>query len=1004
MTDIGFHQDLVGASGAARESALGLVQGLGATVSRNEVRWDEIEAVQGAPDWSGLDATVAAAQTHGVGLVLVLVGSPQWANGSADPYVIPSGGAFSTWVASYAGFAGAAAARYPSIVRWEAWSEPNTDASWKPAPSASDYASWFAAVRAAIVAANPAAKVAAGSLASLNAAPAGDIAGKTFLASLIGAGVTLDAVGVRPFVDGNGAPSSHADETHNWFDDVERIRRILVAAGKSATRVWITGWGWPTSGGGSVSEATQATYVTASLGMIRRFWSYVDVATLAACSDDSGASVFNGLVRDDGSLKPAALAFAASQAPQTPNPVQGVECHVGSFTAQTVTGQQTIRGAGLRGSAVILWGTRVTSDAAADGASFFCGLSDGITSVALASCSDDAAATSNAGRIAAEAAIVLCSNGAPTQDALANFVGFTDDGFTIEWLDAPASGVTVNYMVIGGDACTAKVGRVLAPASGAAQSWAGLGFAPGMLFTLSPGQDAAGLPFVGSDSYMALGAAAANGQAAVMFGDQDAQATTATTHVSSTTEVVHDHVRAASLASFDADGFSLSWGTLDGSQGYVFYLALAGGDYSVGSFPQPTSTGLATISGIGSPGGFEPRGAVFFGVEATSTGSGAGVTAMLGATGARADGGRAAAVASQSGVSPSNTAMTQAAHPVVAVSSAAAVVAAADARSVTAGTLVLNWPTADATARLVFVAAIGGSTHANDAIRMRNVLGRNAPGSPVPVVADTQRSARFVAVESGSVVKLSIYVDGLGAGSGGGKLRGLIFDQSGVLLVQGSEVDVADGQPAGWIDLPFDLGALPGGFAVTSGTAYEFGYIAGGGDQAIRVYETDTGAQFGREETRAYASGAANFSGSERRFTADLSIFATLVGSTLVVEGEEERNATLAFPEAQAILGSTATTDDPAIIATCGWYGSALDDRHGSFAIVNPNGSCSALVGERVKLRLRDSLTAHVVYAYVVSYDDQVTEDIALERRTFMAIGDLADAEVGVYVEIMGAA
>lgn len=105
--------------------------------------------------------------------------------------------------------------------------------------------------------------------------------------------------------------------------------------------------------------------------------------------------------------------------------------------------------------------------------------------------------------------------------------------------------------------------------------------------------------------------------------------------------------------------------------------------------------------------------------------------------------------------------------------------------------------------------------------------------------ADTKRVARYNVPVATRIVKLSIYVDGLGSGVGTQVMRGVVYDASGTLIAMGDEVMVNDGDPASWVDLTFS--SFVGGVPVLAGL-YDFGVIGGANTNSIRVYGDGVGS------------------------------------------------------------------------------------------------------------------------------------------------------------------
>jgi Glycosyl hydrolases family 39 len=249
----GIHQDL-GYEPDKRARQTGVSQAGGvlhAQISRNSFLWDVIEPAPGSFDWSRFDEIADDLRAAHVEVLFVLVGSPSWANGTNDRFVVPTSDAtFSAWVSSYATFARAAADRYRGRVRWEVWNEPNNSTFWNPEPHAAHYAELFTAVRNAIRAADPNAPVAIGGLDNLTRAGPNDVAGEDFLASLAALGAPLDTIAVHPYPT-DGHPPGIDVPGENNVDDVDKVIAIAPRA-----EIWVTEIGWDHSKIGLDAQAT----------------------------------------------------------------------------------------------------------------------------------------------------------------------------------------------------------------------------------------------------------------------------------------------------------------------------------------------------------------------------------------------------------------------------------------------------------------------------------------------------------------------------------------------------------------------------------------------------------------------------------------------------------------------------------------------------------------------------------------------------------------------------
>ena len=107
---------------------IALLKTLGVKVVRYNLLWDKT-APQSPSDptdpsdpayhWEFSDPVVNALHEAGIAVLLTIYGTPSWANGDQPPAYAP------TSAAAIAGFATAAARRYPWVKKWAIWNEPN---------------------------------------------------------------------------------------------------------------------------------------------------------------------------------------------------------------------------------------------------------------------------------------------------------------------------------------------------------------------------------------------------------------------------------------------------------------------------------------------------------------------------------------------------------------------------------------------------------------------------------------------------------------------------------------------------------------------------------------------------------------------------------------------------------------------------------------------------------------------------------------------------------------
>lgn len=255
----------------------------------------------------------------------------------------------------------------------------------------------------------------------------------------------------------------------------------------------------------------------------------------------------------------------------------------GSFVANTTTGNQAITGLGFQPSAVIFLSASLTALGGADADLGAVGVAVSPTqrwSVAWAR--DDTGAAANAGKRHSDAhCISLLSNGTPTVDALADLVSMDAGGFTINWSDAPASAVLIEYLALGGIG-SVHAGKSQFRTTVGTQAVTGVGFVPKVLFlataalnSVPPGNAATTSPrmlglgaAVGTSlgAYLALGESDASNPAQSQTYQRDGRALGACS----------TNLEEFSIQSMDADGFTFNQGVAGvGTADYFFYLALA---------------------------------------------------------------------------------------------------------------------------------------------------------------------------------------------------------------------------------------------------------------------------------------------------------------------------------------------------------------------------------------------------------------------------------------------
>jgi hypothetical protein len=106
-------------------------------------------------------------------------------------------------------------------------------------------------------------------------------------------------------------------------------------------------------------------------------------------------------------------------------------------------------------------------------------------------------------------------------------------------------------------------------------------------------------------------------------------------------------------------------------------------------------------------------------------------------------------------------------------------------------------------------------------------------------------------------------------------------------------------------------------------------------------------------------------------------------------------NGRQGFADAQADMTGGTT-----LVGICdvSWYGSTVDDERGSFGLVEPTGNFSGLVGNTLQLRVGfRSVTVYIIGSY-----SGLTTDIAVTRRSFLAVAVPAQDPVQAIVSVVG--
>lgn len=318
------------------DTAMSLVRAAGIGAIRDEVYWHEVETSPGVFTFQAKhDAYIIAALTRGLQpLVILDYGHPLYGGTPRD----------SVSRAAFARYCSTVVARYApqGVKHYEVWNEPNLCipefCPWSPAPSPEEYVALLRAAYQAIKSADPSAFVLAGATSPLDEPETSQkIPGVAFIQRIIGlgAGDVCDAISFHQY------PVNRPPE--DWVPaEVARMR--AVAPGR---RFWITEAGHHTSTAyGGVSDLVQAQWLLRAI-LIGRGVSDLDRLSWYDlqddCGDGSNAECRYGILRQDGSPKPAYQALAAMHDVVGSRPFVRVTQADGAYEAVFGSGDSVVR-------------------------------------------------------------------------------------------------------------------------------------------------------------------------------------------------------------------------------------------------------------------------------------------------------------------------------------------------------------------------------------------------------------------------------------------------------------------------------------------------------------------------------------------------------------------------------------------------------------------------------------------------------------------------------------
>jgi hypothetical protein len=189
-------------------------------------------------------------------------------------------------------------------------------------------------------------------------------------------------------------------------------------------------------------------------------------------------------------------------------------------------------------------------------------------------------------------------------------VSLDADGFTVNYAAAPVGAYLVGYLALGGsDLTNVKVSQHLTPATAVEQAYTGAGFQPDFaLFFVNQSSSTDDDTF--NHAFTSMGYMNATEQATGGTTISDGRSTPNRKYrVQETTNVMRQYSQSGNqlttadpgTSRFNADGFTLDFTDVAGTQRYFSTLLLKGGEYDIISTTSPTSTGADQVTSTVSP-------------------------------------------------------------------------------------------------------------------------------------------------------------------------------------------------------------------------------------------------------------------------------------------------------------------------------------------------------------------------------------------------------------------
>lgn len=282
-----------------------------------------------------------------------------------------------------------------------------------------------------------------------------------------------------------------------------------------------------------------------------------------------------------------------------------LSCFVGSFTVPSSPGTKAVTGVGFQPKAIIFYGQRMSADGATSNSPNgdmlrFIGMATSSLAQGCVDTNDDFSAVGLTSAPQSSQCIRI-RNALTVLQFTASFTSMDADGFTVGFGTANATAYVVNFIALGGSDLTSATVKSLSTATATgAQAVTGVGFQPDAIVLIT---SETSLQVCGPTLSVMTGASA-RGSISCQYDGTSVQYLRNDKAFAQPAGNGTTVRREADLTSFDSDGFTLNWSTVQAASVTVFALCLKGGSFKAGSITQKTSTGTQPYTGVG----FQPTG------------------------------------------------------------------------------------------------------------------------------------------------------------------------------------------------------------------------------------------------------------------------------------------------------------------------------------------------------------------------------------------------------------